>query len=125
MIRRPPRVTLTYTSFPYTKLSRSLVGKSDGIVADFRQALDRRFERLEVLFGRVQRGVADEGGLERDARPEDRHEGHVVKAQEHRERVRSEEHTSDLQSLMRHIVCRLLIAKKNIRMNTKQTHTRK
>src|SRR3546814_13504280 len=67
-----------------------LVGKSDGIVADFRQALDRRFERLEVLFGRVQRGVADEGGLDRDARPEDRHEGHVVKAPEHRERVRHE-----------------------------------
>src|SRR3546814_20293980 len=28
--------------------------------------------------------------LDRDARPEDRHEGHVVKAQEHRERVRHE-----------------------------------
>src|SRR3546814_14049520 len=45
-----------------------LVGKSDGIVADFRQALDRRFERLEVLFGPVQRGVADRGGLDRHAR---------------------------------------------------------
>src|SRR3546814_1552735 len=73
MIRRPPRSTRTDTLFPYTTLFRS-----------------RRFERLEVLFGRVQRGGADEGGLDRDARPEDRHEGHVVKAQEHRERVRHE-----------------------------------
>src|SRR3546814_7132055 len=90
MIRRPPRSTRTDTLFPYTTLFRS-----------------RRFERLEVLFGRVQRGVADEGGLDRDARPEDRHEGHV----------RSEEHTSELQSLMRISYAVFCLKKKKLHSN--------
>src|SRR5437899_3943226 len=39
-------------------------------------------------------------------------------------RLRSEEHTSELQSL-RHIVCRLLLEKKNLRAQTSRTRDRK
>src|SRR5262245_64641879 len=37
---------------------------------------------------------------------------------------RSEEHTSELQSL-RHLVCRLLLEKKKIKQNTQNTHAKR
>src|SRR2546425_7569074 len=94
MIRRPPRSTL----FPYTTLFRSLgvgrcgvehivlpVAREDGPVA------------VEIL-------VVGRGGI---GRGEDR--------QEFRHEIdeRSEEHTSELQSLA-YLVCRLLLEKKKI-----------
>src|SRR5262245_64992298 len=45
---------------------------------------------------------------------------HPGAARSRRRRVRSEEHTSELQSL-RHLVCRLLLEKKN---RTERAHTR-
>src|SRR3546814_7898103 len=72
MIRRPPRSTLTDTLFPYTTLFRSPVA---GVVI-----VDER------LVGR--RHIADES-IEREVAPAP-HSG-----------ARSEEHTSELQSLMR------------------------
>src|SRR3712207_7378669 len=95
MIRRPPRSTL----FPYTTLFRSAVRA--GVVVH--RAEDRggraRAERERgelaqvVLAGRVGPVEAGEGGLLR------------------RLRVRSEEHTSELQSRP-YLVCRLLLEKK-------------
>src|SRR2546422_9250446 len=83
MIRRPPRSTL----FPYTTLFRS------------RHVRDRR--------------VAD--GLEVGLREDNAVPIHEVLLLEHRvgdvHRVRSEEHTSELQSRL-HLVCRLLLEKK-------------
>src|SRR3546814_7615646 len=74
MIRRPPRSTRTDTLFPYTTLFRSRAGHGTQ-VAPHRAAvlLDERGERRQCHV------------LMNDARPE----------------FRSEEHTSELQSLMR------------------------
>src|SRR3546814_3934121 len=75
MIRRPPRSTRTDTLFPYTTLFRS----------------DVNSEVPEAL-----RLPADD----HDREPGD--EGHGVSDQiEHTREYRSEEHTSELQSLMR------------------------
>src|SRR2546429_6303792 len=90
MIRRPPRSTL----FPYTTLFRSL-----GIQPGIRPAGNRRrlapcVERRRALQ------MADCGG---DHRGHGRRPGGDA--------VRSEEHTSELQSRL-HLVCRLLLEKK-------------
>src|SRR5205814_3953201 len=93
MVRRPPRSTL----FPYTTLFRSRRGQ------------------LELL----QRQHGADGGIDEApqlnlARP---HDDGGVKAAVDPQRwgaragTRSEEHTSELQSL-RHLVCRLLLEKK-------------
>src|SRR5258708_15440025 len=89
MIRRPPRSTL----FPYTTLFRSLVvAREQGAVEDFGVSqIDRRFQHV----GRDHDALAL--GL------------HVPE--------RSEEHTSELQS-PDHLVCRLLLEKKNIMHET-------
>src|SRR2546427_8774565 len=86
MIRRPPRSTL----FPYTTLFRSRR----------RRPVRRRGGELRQQFdlGRSQRHG---GGAA--AGPESRRSA---------DRVRSEEHTSELQS-QSNIVCRLLLEKKN------------
>src|SRR3546814_2326261 len=95
MIRRPPRSTRTDTLFPYTTLFRSRVFETGGgeiVLA------------LEI--------ISDAGGVEPDA-PRDIGEGHALRALgvdrlgrggENRVALgmkRSEEHTSELQSLMR------------------------
>src|SRR5258705_4250616 len=84
MIRRPPRSTL----FPYTTLFRSQSGEAG--------CRHRRLDHGEDL---------------RPAPPVRRHGG-VVQPGTAECLVRSEEHTSELQSL-RHLVCRLLLEKKN------------
>src|SRR3712207_8834608 len=94
MIRRPPRSTL----FPYTTLFRSERGRQPG--GD--DALDE-----PVVQPAVCDQVGDGDHLEAVAlaeRPE------VVDAR-HRAVVRSEEHTSELQS-RQYLVCRLLLEKK-------------
>src|SRR5687768_18268324 len=97
MIRRPPRSTL----FPYTTLFRS--GRSEGTL--------RR--------GARRRGQADHQG------PREQREAAGAVAEGLRRRAdeapvvpRSEEHTSELQSRL-HLVCRLLLEKKNKKRKTK------
>src|SRR5258705_10029525 len=81
MIRRPPRSTL----FPYTTLFRSHLECAVGnIVATLGEDLDDAVRRVGPIQRRGSRAL---------------HE------------ARSEEHTSELQSL-RHLVCRLLLEKK-------------
>src|SRR3546814_2613998 len=101
MIRRPPRSTRTDTLFPYTTLFRSARrGEHTGAVA----ARDRRRS--------VDAAAIDDDDLRVDVlalqRPEEhRQVGRLVERRnddgDHRRRVsaRSEEHTSELQSLMR------------------------
>src|SRR5258705_10282608 len=90
MIRRPPRSTL----FPYTTLFRSV----------------RDLLNVHAAFGRDHdrdpRGhaVDQHREIELPGRPRDL---------AGRDRGRSEEHTSELQSL-RHLVCRLLLEKKKL-----------
>src|SRR2546422_3705619 len=91
MIRRPPRSTL----FPYTTLFRSGRRRADGV------------ERLVHEVGR--------GGHARQARKLlVAHAVGQLRTQARRpflDIVRSEEHTSELQSRL-HLVCRLLLEKK-------------
>src|SRR5437016_10656311 len=92
MIRRPPRSTL----FPYTTLFRSLEslgGKTD--------------TRRRHLF-LVRRSAAPARPAICRARPQDASSGFAFAVG----RCRSEEHTSELQSLT-NLVCRLLLEKKN------------
>src|SRR2546422_3475638 len=97
MIRRPPRSTL----FPYTTLFRSSEEEMDAIVAELRDK-SRRFHAL--LDQAALRGL-DEDGLR-----------HILRSIFSTRRttpaiLRSEEHTSELQSRL-HLVCRLLLEKK-------------
>src|SRR5258708_28692926 len=89
MIRRPPRSTL----FPYTTLFRSLCC---AYAAGNRWAAD---DGAPVARHRGVRAGAS-GQRAAELRRRDRHQ-------------RSEEHTSELQS-PDHIVCRLLLEKKNL-----------
>src|SRR5258705_4789582 len=95
MIRRPPRSTL----FPYTTLFRS---ECIGIApATFRE-----------LLGNPAATSRCEGG---DHRNRERcFDAAVVRKRRKYRPHRSEEHTSELQSL-RHLVCRLLLEKKKKR----------
>src|SRR3546814_8223488 len=108
MIRRPPRSTRTYTLLPYTTLFRSVreegaeAAQCDfGGVALF--AVGRRAgDRLDRLTDRQRGKVADVVGRQR---VDDR--GFLALG------VRSEEHTSELQSLMRISYAVFCLKKKN------------
>src|SRR5258706_11343622 len=86
MIRRPPRSTL----FPYTTLFRS-------VSEDF---LPRRVEKFQLA---IETGEAQQDGRRVGGDP-------ALVSHEAGE-ARSEEHTSELQSLT-NLVCRLLLEKK-------------
>src|SRR3546814_2270396 len=95
MIRRPPRSTRTDTLFPYTTLFRSRrFAQRDAVDADLDldDILDAvRGAGVEFLLLHPARGVGDIGRVAPDA---------LAKALE-AAAGRSEEHTSELQSLMR------------------------
>src|SRR3546814_1324110 len=100
MIRRPPRSTRTDTLFPYTTLFRS--GSSTGI------------ERMSSRLARVASGTRTVTSKRRspsytspDSRPPS---------------PRSEEHTSELQSLMRISYAVFCLKKKNY-TNKRHAHT--
>src|SRR3546814_5594990 len=124
MIRRPPRSTRTDTLFPYTTLFRSVQGLREALDVLFRQAVDEvDVDRAEVggaagvhdragfldrldaidrlLHHRIEILHAEAGAVEADlAQLGD--VGRVGEARvEFDRQVRSEEHTSELQSLMR------------------------
>src|SRR3712207_7950490 len=87
MIRRPPRSTL----FPYTTLFRSAPAiEQPGLAYSLRQSAACR--DADLVFDAADAGV-------------------VVERRECRDIVRSEEHTSELQS-RQYLVCRLLLEKK-------------
>src|SRR3712207_8798982 len=99
MIRRPPRSTL----FPYTTLFRSFIGGSLGVAAGeaFIKGAEAAIERATpfVVFtasggARMQEGILSLMQMARTT---------VL--------IRSEEHTSELQS-RQYLVCRLLLEKK-------------
>src|SRR3546814_7625387 len=102
-IRRPPRSTRTDTLFPYTTLFRSEADEDPGQVhqalrhAAFAHDRARQDEERDGEEGEVVRAVGDldHDGLERQVDP------------------RSEEHTSELQSLMRISYAVFCLKKKN------------
>src|SRR5258705_1748105 len=97
MIRRPPRSTL----FPYTTLFRSPLrselhnGDQVEIITSKAQTPSPTWERF-VVTGKARARIR-----------------RFVRTQQRAQYLRSEEHTSELQSL-RHLVCRLLLAKKKL-----------
>src|SRR2546422_1928491 len=96
MIRRPPRSTL----FPYTTLFRSLASRASERVPRGRG----RAPESGVIIARVLRS-GQPGGV-------------FMTRQTLLLALRSEEHTSELQSRL-HLVCRLLLEKKKkIKKNT-------
>src|SRR3546814_14265631 len=86
MIRRPPRSTRTDTLFPYTTLFRSDISRASAAHAI---------------------GIGHDCAASREGRFEERSIDVDAAIS-----PRSEEHTSELQSLMAHLVCRLLLEKK-------------
>src|SRR3989441_7863144 len=98
MIRRPPRSTL----FPYTTLFRSIAHAPPVVRAE-------QVDRGEPHARRRAAQVGEGDALERPAT-------HRLPQFPHAER--SEEHTSELQSLA-YLVCRLLLEKKKKRIERK------
>src|SRR2546422_7199907 len=101
MIRRPPRSTL----FPYTTLFRSPVNPLGDLFKTQVWALARHVGVPEEIVAKpatadLIKGQTDEGDLG------------VSYLNADRILYRSEEHTSELQSRL-HLVCRLLLEKKN------------
>src|SRR3546814_10341861 len=105
MSRRPPISTRTYTLFPYTTLFRSL---RDQAIDTVGQRALRLLDRADLM-------------PDRDARVLQAADQRGVKAVEHHGHVRpfaqrSEEHTSELQSLMRISYAVFCLQKKNRRI---------
>src|SRR2546422_2566800 len=94
MIRRPPRSTL----FPYTTLFRSISDKWD-FTARY------QYSTSAIVPANIQEDI---GGI----------------APGCKKGVRSEEHTSELQSRL-HLVCRLLLEKKKKKKITRQYNNTK
>src|SRR3546814_1905481 len=94
MVRRPPGSTRTYTLFPYPTLFRSL--QSHARAAAWRQAEHQRTTQPVPAAARCQAPPADSRGNRHHSDPL-----HGRAPEPHRRRLRSEEHTSELQSLMR------------------------
>src|SRR3546814_4142803 len=94
MPRRPPRSTRTYTLFPYTTLFRSrLVLVNTSARAEYPDRLEAwRERRAELLAGEAERASAF-STVQNLTTASSWLEDHPVE--------RSEEHTSELQSLMR------------------------
>src|SRR3546814_9632878 len=101
MIRRPPRSTRTDTLFPYTTLFRSTMSNAAGI---FSQWL-KQPESLPAGFTLGNRCELKD-----------------AKGGKSSVRFRSEEHTSELQSLMRISYAVFCLKKKKIITNTKYRH---
>src|SRR3546814_2106081 len=104
MIRRPPRSTRTNTLFPYTTLFRS--------------------HRAAVLVDEQRFGIGARLALRMPPGPRQRRDMHIVQTIRRAQReARSEEHTSELQSLMRisyAVFC--LKKKKKKKQNKKNQH---
>src|SRR3546814_3665162 len=112
MIRRPPRATRTYTLFPYTTLFRSVMGFP--MAAHLRQA-GHEVCVYNRTSARADEWVTRHGGRRADTPAEAAHGAdavftcvgadadlqQVVLGKDGALAARSEEHTSELQSLMR------------------------
>src|SRR2546425_2343908 len=99
MIRRPPRSTL----FPYTTLFRSLAVEQVPETFHARFSAKSKLYRYQILT-RVHRSALSRSKILHYPYPLDL------------ESIRSEEHTSELQSLA-YLVCRLLLEKKKKTIN--------
>src|SRR3546814_9644896 len=119
MIRRPPRSTRTDTLFPYTPLFRSM-DPQEFLGNGYNKAdYDQVFDIVDVWF---ESGSTHNFVLE--ARPDLKWPAdlYLEGSDQHRGwfHSRSEEHTSELQSLMRISYAVFCLKKKTEKINTKQ-----
>src|SRR3546814_7179221 len=109
MIRRPPRSTRTDTLFPYTTLFRSVqqaiaqAEQAKAQVIAARAARDRATAQARAPVASAQKAAND-----------------LTRYQALQKLDRSEEHTSELQSLMRTSYAVFCLKKKNNNLNEKQ-----
>src|SRR3546814_2689685 len=103
MTRRPPRSTRTDTLFPYTTLFRSFVYQDHHLLPEF-SALEN------VALPQMIAGVAKSKARSKAAA--------LLASVGLAERARSEEHTSELQSLMRISYAVFCLKQKNTLLNT-------
>src|SRR3546814_2441775 len=117
MIRRPPISTRTDTLFPYTTLFRSpAVGKAEAVevVQNPRPGRGREAphrHHAQVLVAQHGRQATDQRGVGQQRVDVEWHFGHADAVAPRRDR--SEEHTSELQSLMRTSYAVFCLKKKN------------
>src|SRR3546814_1930642 len=108
MRRRPPRSTRTDTLFPYTTLCRSGITKGD--LAAYHHAvaptLVHHLRDRPLMLQRFPGGIGKDGFYQKDAG-----------------KTRSEEHTSELQSLMRISYAVFCLKKKNNINHKTRPHT--
>src|SRR3546814_7083798 len=110
MIRRPPRSTRTDTLFPYTTLFRSCAIEAETSIVQ--AGLETDLEVVERLVGelidhharRVETTRTEAGGI-----------GRI-------DQLRSEEHTSELQSLMRISYAVFCLKKKHTQTQATRRH---
>src|SRR3546814_2833360 len=113
MIRRPPRSTRTDTLFPYTTLFRSCASTSAPIQVKASAVMAAAAERIATVF--VIATSLLSSFLQGAVAP-------VLAARRSSRRLRSEEHTSELQSLMR-ISYAVFCLKKKKKDHILHTHT--
>src|SRR3546814_3607245 len=117
MIRRPPRSTRTDTLLPYTTLFRS--AHLDEVLSNRHESVYKNARRIakfvvsHALFARMRQRLWRRNSC-------DRRDGSMFNRR--KSSPRSEEHTSELQSLMR-ISYAVFCLKKKKKKQHKQTHT--
>src|SRR3546814_6662385 len=110
MIRRPPRSTRTDTLFPFTTLFRSR--HVDGFFVEHANAL-----REEIVYRAAHRPKSSGSGqLQKPCLP-------FIGMGSSQTSMRSEEHTSELQSLMRISYAVFCLKKKKYKINRKHKYS--
>src|SRR3546814_1894993 len=112
MIRRPPRSTRTDTLFPYTTLFRSVADAALAAGGEVIGVIPEQLVGWEVAHTGLTRLEVVANMHERKARMFDLSDGFVA---------RSEEHTSELQSLMRISYAVFCLQKKKQTKHKQQT----
>src|SRR3546814_6549972 len=113
MIRRPPRSTRTDTIFPYTTLFRAPWLNEKGVPSALHTLFDNY---IADVFGAQATYRLHLDAIAQDMRA-DHAAGRLLEVEQFADRVRSEEHTSELQSLMR-ISYAVFCLKKKIKKST-------
>src|SRR3546814_8026532 len=106
MIRRPPRSTRTDTLFPYPTLFRSDRGRAQARRRQLREQSEARGQDVQLAEGQDH---------------EERHQPRPA----HARIARSEEHTSELQSLMRISYAVFCLKKTKTKQYSKKKHSNK
>src|SRR3546814_3930176 len=120
MVRRPPESTRTDTLLPYTTLFRSDAAGDTG-AAHAARVPGAQAGPLRARGGGVAAGAARQSAQDCGVPVHGAHAGDAHRHADVRHRGRSEEHTSELQSLMRISYAVFCLKKKNTNL-VKKTH---